>query len=149
MALVYTPSLTDRELKKIELPISETISKYKTDTAGKIKGINPLAVEAIDGLKPYGDGDGEFSVLLWRLHALNNIDKHRTLFTFGPEFVFTADRFPVVYHVKTDNPNLAGSVRMGKRTSSWEFMKRSARRRLEGLKRCFRRSMSLSKWSTL
>src|SRR6202034_3506049 len=110
MALVYTPSLTDRELKKIELPISETISKYKTDTAGKLKGINPLAVDAIHGLKPYGAGGGALSVLLWRLHALNNSDKHRTRFTVGPECVFTAERFPVVYHVKTDNPNLAGSV---------------------------------------
>lgn len=109
LALIGCPTLTDKELRQIEFPIAETYAKYESGKTGKVKGIKPDAIEAIDSLKPYGDGDGEFSALLWRLHALDNIDKHRTLFTFGPEFIFTADWMGQgVYHFKTDNPHFAG-----------------------------------------
>src|ERR1700675_4631647 len=57
LALVNTPTLTDKELRGVEFPISETAAKYKADTARKVQGIHPKAVEAIDGLKPHGDGD--------------------------------------------------------------------------------------------
>jgi hypothetical protein len=36
------------------------------------------AIKAIDALEPYGGGKGE---VLWHLHCLNNIDKHRMLLT--------------------------------------------------------------------
>ena len=45
------------------------------------------AKEAIDALKPYGGGND----FLWRLHDLNNIDKHRLLFTVDPNTIFQAD----------------------------------------------------------
>jgi len=108
LALVHTPTLTDKELRRIEFPIAEDSTKYKDSKTGKVKGIHPDALKEIDGLKPYGDGDGQFSALLWRLHDLDNIDKHRTFFTFGPEFIFTSDWFDGVYHFTTDNPNFAG-----------------------------------------
>ncbi len=40
------------------------------------------AVDAIDATKPYKGGDDR----LWRLHRLNNIDKHRLLITVGAAF---------------------------------------------------------------
>ncbi len=105
LALVHTPTLADEELRGVEFPISETFTKYKNSKARKVKGIHPKAVEAIDSLKPYGDGDGQLSAKLWRLHALDNIDKHRSLFTVGIEAVFTLSWLPGVYHLKTNNPN--------------------------------------------
>src|ERR1700676_3999007 len=105
LALVHTPTLTDKELRRIEFPIAEDSTKYKDSKTGKVKGIHPDAIKEIEGLKPYGDGDGQFSALLWRLHDLDNIDKHRTFFTFGPEFIFMSDWFDGVYHFTTDNPN--------------------------------------------
>ncbi len=108
LALVNTPTLTEKELRRVEFPIAEDSTKYEDSKAGKVKGIHPCAIKEIDRLKPYGDGNEEFSALLWRLHALDNIDKHRALFTFGPEFIFTSSWFDGVYHFKTDNPNFAG-----------------------------------------
>jgi hypothetical protein len=109
LALLNTPTLTQEKLRQIEFPIAESFAKHKKSKAGKVEGIHPDAIKAIDTLEPYGDGNGKFSALLWRLHALDNIDKHRTLFTFGPEFIFTADWMGQgVYHFKTDNPHFVG-----------------------------------------
>jgi len=49
--------------------------------------MRPEAIEAIDALKPYGGGND----LLWRLHELNNSDKHRLLFTIDHDTAFQAD----------------------------------------------------------
>jgi len=108
LALVHTPTLSNDELRGVEFPIAVSSTKYESDKARKVKGVHPAAIKEIDRLKPYKDGDGEFSALLWRLHALDNVDKHRALFTFGPEFIFTSDWFPGTYHFKTDNPDFAG-----------------------------------------
>jgi hypothetical protein len=109
LALVNTPTLTSKELRGVEFPISETLAEYKSPgtKARKVKGIHPRAIEAIDRFEPYGGGNGQFSTLLWRLHALDNIDKHRNLFTVGPEAVFTLSWLPGVYHLKTDNPDFS------------------------------------------
>src|SRR5438309_1587988 len=45
----------------------------------QLKGARPDAIKAIDATKPYKGGDDA----LWRLHHLNNIDKHRLLLTVG------------------------------------------------------------------
>jgi hypothetical protein len=104
LALVGCPALTDKELRQVEFPIAETPAKYEADKARKVKGMKPEAIERIDRLKPYRGGNDA----LWRLHALDNIDKHRTLFTFGPEFIFTSDWFTGTYHFKTDDPHFTG-----------------------------------------
>jgi 3',5'-cyclic AMP phosphodiesterase CpdA len=104
LALVGCPALTDKELRQIEFPIAETQAKYKTDKARKIKGMRPEAIEAIDRLKPYKGGNDA----LWRIHELDNIDKHRALFTMAHDFLFIADWFPGTYLLKTDNPNFSG-----------------------------------------
>jgi hypothetical protein len=37
------------------------------------------AIDAIDATKPYAGGNDA----LWRIHKLNNVDKHRLLITVG------------------------------------------------------------------
>ncbi len=96
--------LTEKELRQIEFPIAETLTKYESDKARKVKGMLPEAVEAIDKLKPYKGGNDA----LWRIHELDNIDKHRSLFTLAPDFLFTADWFEGAYLLKADSPQFAG-----------------------------------------
>jgi hypothetical protein len=90
--------------RRIEFPISETVTKYESEKARKVEGMTPIAIEAIDRLKPYKGGNDA----LWRIHELDNIDKHRALFTLAHDFIFTADWFPGTYLLKTDNPDFAG-----------------------------------------
>lgn len=108
LAAVYTPTISPEELKYVAFPIAETFAKYTKYKPKQVKGIHPDAIKAIDALKPYGDGDGELSSSLWRLHHLDIIDKHRTLFTLAPEVLFTSSWFDGAYHFKAGNPNFAG-----------------------------------------
>jgi hypothetical protein len=56
-------------------PISETATKYKTESPGKVQGMSPGAVSIINTLQPYQRGNDSY----WKLHHLNNIDKHSLL----------------------------------------------------------------------
>jgi len=56
-------------------PIFETAAKYKSDSPRKIQGMSPGAISILDALQPYQGGND----ILWKLHELNNIDKHRLL----------------------------------------------------------------------
>jgi hypothetical protein len=59
-------------------PIFEDAAKYQAEAPRKVKGImSQAAKEAIDACAPYKGGNDA----LWRLHRLNNIDKHRLLVT--------------------------------------------------------------------
>jgi hypothetical protein len=58
-------------------PITESVSKYKSDATGKVLGMRQDVIDKIAALKPYKGGNEP----LWQLHALNNIDKHRLLIT--------------------------------------------------------------------
>ena len=71
--------LTDKEIRSISFPIIDTDSpaQYEAARAAKVKGMAQAAIDAIDAIKPYKGGDDT----LWRLHKLNNIDKHRLLVT--------------------------------------------------------------------
>jgi hypothetical protein len=55
-------------------PISDSAAKYKAEGLGKMKGMGQDAIDAIDAVEPYGGGKGD---MLWRLHSLSIIDKHR------------------------------------------------------------------------
>jgi hypothetical protein len=99
-----TIPLTDGELRQIEFPIAETSKKYESGKAAKTKGMLPEAIQAIDDLKPYKGGNDA----LWRIHELDNIDKHRTLFTVAHDFLFTADWLPGSYLMKAENPLFSG-----------------------------------------
>jgi hypothetical protein len=63
-------------------PISNDVAAYEAKKGGQIKGMRPDAVTAIDAVKPYAGGNDT----LWRLHKLNQIDKHRVLITVGSVF---------------------------------------------------------------
>lgn len=63
----------------IYFPISNDSAKYEAVKMGKIQGARQATIDAIDAIKPYKGGDDH----LWTLYRLNNVDKHRLLFTVG------------------------------------------------------------------
>lgn len=63
--------------RHIYFPIFDDATKYKSGVIGKVKGMRQDAIDAIHAVKPYKGGNE----VLWRLHALNNLDKHRLLIT--------------------------------------------------------------------
>jgi hypothetical protein len=102
--LVLVGSPDTAPSRRIEFPIAETPIKYEAEKARKVEGMRPEAIEAIDRLKPYKGGNDA----LWRIHELDNIDKHRALFTMAHDFLFISDWFDGTYWLKTDNPNFSG-----------------------------------------
>ena len=69
--------------------------------------MSAAAIKHLDSLKPYKGGNEA----LWRVHELDNIDKHRTLFTIGRDHLFEADWIAtgnLPYWLKADNPHFAG-----------------------------------------
>ena len=66
----------------VYFPIADTEATYLNTRSNKMKGASPRAIREIDALKPYAGGNDE----LWKLHKLNNIDKHRMLITAGSAF---------------------------------------------------------------
>lgn len=59
-------------------PIAKTSVIYHSPRCReKIKGARPDAIKYLDSFQPYKGG----THLLWELHALNNVDKHRLLLT--------------------------------------------------------------------
>jgi hypothetical protein len=64
-------------------PIFETPEKCKAELRGKLEGMPEAAEKAIAEFKPYKGGND----LLWKLHSLNNIDKHRELIVVASRHV--------------------------------------------------------------
>lgn len=75
-----SPNVTDKQLRVVYFPIAENFQKYKTETRSRIQGMRQDAINSIDDLEPYGGGAGE---ILWHLHSLNIIDKHKLLIAIG------------------------------------------------------------------
>ncbi len=75
--LAYQLVLANKNVptKATYFPIAESIDKYKASSAGKVQGMSPSAIQAIDAAKPYQGGNDQF----WVLHELDNFDKHRLL----------------------------------------------------------------------
>lgn len=67
------------DLKNIAFPIVDDVKTYKDFSKPKLKGMHQKAINEIALLRPYKGGND----ILWRLHKLNNIDKHRFLITVG------------------------------------------------------------------
>ncbi|HWZ42918.1 MAG TPA: hypothetical protein VNW97_05555 [Candidatus Saccharimonadales bacterium] len=65
--------------KYTSFPIFDDPTKYQAGFIGKVEGMRQEPIDIISAIKPYKGGDN----VLWRLHRLNNIDKHRLLFTIG------------------------------------------------------------------
>ena len=68
--------------KHVYFPIFDDAAGYQSGSAGKTAGMNQNAVTAIHATRPYKGGND----VLWKLHRLNIIDKHRSLFTVGAAF---------------------------------------------------------------
>src|SRR6266852_3912350 len=66
----------------IYFPIADDAAKYEAKKRGKMDGARQETLDAIDALKPYKGGND----LLWMLHRLNNMEKHRLLITVGSIF---------------------------------------------------------------
>jgi hypothetical protein len=62
-------------IKGIYFPIAETPERYESESPGKTHGMPIVAKGDIDRLRPYKGGNN----LLWGLHMLDIIDKHRLL----------------------------------------------------------------------
>lgn len=90
--------------RRVEFPIAKDLATYEAEKARKLEGMRPPAIEAIDNIKPYKGGNEP----LWRIHELDNIDKHRTLFSVAHDYLFFADWFDGDYWFKTDSPHFAG-----------------------------------------
>ncbi|MGD9852471.1 MAG: hypothetical protein AB7T38_14530 [Nitrospirales bacterium] len=63
----------------VYFPFSENEEKYQKRKLQKLKGAKQNVLDLMDKVKPYKGGNN----ILWRLHELNNIDKHRLLITVG------------------------------------------------------------------
>lgn len=61
----------------VYFPICETEKVYKAESGRKTKGLPKEAKDFIDTIGPYGGHDD----LLWGLHELDRIDKHRLVLT--------------------------------------------------------------------
>jgi hypothetical protein len=72
--------------RHVYFPISDSATKYKAETPRKVQGLGQKAIKAIDAIEPYKGGNGDKNDTLWRLHTLNNIDKHRTLNVIVPRY---------------------------------------------------------------
>jgi hypothetical protein len=78
-ALVRAKGESDR-MSAFPITDEEPVSKeQKARFDARIEGMGDEAKEIIRRIRPYKGGDD----ILWSLHALNNRDKHRLLFTVG------------------------------------------------------------------
>jgi hypothetical protein len=59
--------------KSSGFPIYDSSAKYIAHKMTRIEGMSPAAINVLDAIKPYLGGND----LLWKLHELNNIEKHR------------------------------------------------------------------------
>jgi hypothetical protein len=60
-----------------KFPIAHSAHTYKSMLNRVVPAIGKDALKVLDSIRPYHGGD----FLLWQLHKLNNIDKHRLLLT--------------------------------------------------------------------
>jgi hypothetical protein len=90
-------------LRRIYFPISKNEADYKTQKSSKVRGMRPDAIKAIDALKPYRGGND----MLWHLHELNNVDKHRLLITVGSAYN-SVNVGPTMHRIMKHTWNVAG-----------------------------------------
>jgi hypothetical protein len=63
-------------------PIGASQESFDNDVNRKLKGADPKAIELVRSLKPYAGGND----LLYKLHRLDIIDKHRVLLVVGAAY---------------------------------------------------------------
>lgn len=72
----------DEEGKHIYFPIFDDVTKYVQEKEKRTVGMSDACKKWIDSLSPYKGGND----VLWQIHKLNNIDKHRLLIAAGASF---------------------------------------------------------------
>jgi hypothetical protein len=85
---------------------------YDESFAGKVRGMSEDAIGLIERLKPYKGGDH----YLWRIHELNNREKHRLLFTVGAYVC----NFNATQHIEATDPPLEDIERLARAVTSDE-----------------------------
>jgi hypothetical protein len=96
--------------RQVCFPIAKDFATYEAEKAKKVNGMRELALKHIDNLKPYKGGNE----LLWRIHELENANKHRMLFTVAHDLLFVADWMPPSpfgesrYWLKARDPHFSG-----------------------------------------
>ena len=65
--------------RHVYFPISENEARYNEQKERWTDGMSQEVKDLFDTVRPYGGGND----ILWHIHALNNIDKHRNLITSG------------------------------------------------------------------
>ena len=105
LVLVGSPDVEPS--RRVEFPIAKDAATYEADKRQKVKGMRADAVRSIDALQPYkGVCNGD---ALWRIHDLDNIDKHRALFTVGQDWLLEGDWIGFApYWLKTSAPHFDG-----------------------------------------
>jgi hypothetical protein len=68
--------------ERISFPIFNSAEEYEAEKLRKVEGAAEDAIKAIDSVKPYKGGND----VLWQLHRLNIVDKHRLMLTVGSNF---------------------------------------------------------------
>jgi hypothetical protein len=67
----------------VYFPIFGSLADFRERSPNQVSGIRQDAIDAIAAMEPFKGGRNE---KLWQLHALNIIDKHRSLITVGSAF---------------------------------------------------------------
>ena len=89
--------------KHVYFPIFDDAAAYQSGSTGKTAGMKQDAINAIHATKPYKGGND----LLWKLHRLNIVDKHRSLFTVGAAFQSLDITASMVQSMKAAAPEMA------------------------------------------
>lgn len=78
----------------IEFPIYISETKFNAKGAGRIVKLSPSAQNEIKSLQPYQAGDDARFQLLWALHRLDIIDKHRRISVLAGRYSLPANFVP-------------------------------------------------------
>ena len=88
----------------VYFPIADDAAKYHEQRSKQVNGARQEAISAIDALTPYRGANDT----LWRLHKLNNVDKHRVLITAGSAFRSINVGSHLFREMQRQDPRLAG-----------------------------------------
>jgi hypothetical protein len=81
-------------------PIGKELVNYESIKSRMVAGMSPEAKQAIDNLRPYKGGNEP----LWMIHHLDIIDKHRHLYVFPYQNLFSASTISGLFGTVTNEP---------------------------------------------
>ena len=90
LAELEIPTDSETGHSGIEFPIYISEGKFDRSGAAKIKKLATAAQDEIKSLQPYNAGDDARFQLLWALHQLDIIDKHRRISVMGGRYSLPA-----------------------------------------------------------